>query len=110
MTPAQRRSASLQRISEVNHPFVGIDATLAEACHCDPVASVDKPEPPPPPIPELSPMGMLNLIELILKGRDRLERLIRESSLQPILLPKFLAIAVVGFVLFGLALALVFTS
>jgi hypothetical protein len=54
--------------------------------------------------------GIADLVELILKRRDRLERLIREPSLQSLLLPKFLAIALIGFVFFGVALALVFTS
>jgi len=54
--------------------------------------------------------GIADLVELILKRRDRLEQLIREPSLQSLLLPKFLAIALIGFVFFGVALSLVFTS
>src|SRR5204863_9484939 len=54
--------------------------------------------------------GVADLVELILKRRDRLERLIREPSLQSVLLPKFLAIALIGFVFFGVAMSLVFTS
>jgi hypothetical protein len=58
----------------------------------------------------VSKTGMFHLIELILKRRDQLDVLIRESSLQPQLMPRFLAIALLGFVFFGLALSLVFTT
>jgi hypothetical protein len=54
--------------------------------------------------------NLLGLMELILKRPDRLERLIREPSRQADLLPRFLAIALVGFVFFGVALSLVFTA
>jgi hypothetical protein len=59
---------------------------------------------------EADKTAIADILELILKRRARLERLIREPSLQSQLLPKFLAIAVIGFVLFGVALALVFTA
>ncbi len=55
-------------------------------------------------------LGVLGLVELILKRRDTLDRLIRDPSLQPILLPKFLAISLIGFVFFGVAMSLVLTS
>lgn len=54
--------------------------------------------------------SLLGIVELILKRRDRLEWLIRQGSLQSQLVPKFLAIALTGFVFFGVALSLVFTS
>jgi hypothetical protein len=54
--------------------------------------------------------NMLGLVELILKRPDRLERLIREPARQADLLPRFLAIALVGFIFFGVALSLIFTS
>ena len=54
--------------------------------------------------------NMLGLVELILKRPDRLERLIREPARQADLLPRFLAIALIGFIFFGVALSLVFTS
>jgi hypothetical protein len=60
--------------------------------------------------PEPAKTGIADLVELILKRRDRLEQLIREPALQSVLLPKFLAIALIGFVFFGVALSLVFTS
>jgi hypothetical protein len=53
---------------------------------------------------------LLGLIELILKRPDRLEKLIRDPAQQASLLPKFLAIAIVGFIFFGVALSLVFTA
>ena len=55
-------------------------------------------------------LGILGLIELILKRRNTLDRLVRDPSLQPVLLPRFLAISLIGFVFFGVALSLVFTS
>ena len=57
--------------------------------------------------PNLSTLG---LIELILKRPDTLNRLIRDSQLQPVLLPRFLAISLTGFVFFGVAMSLVLTS
>jgi hypothetical protein len=54
--------------------------------------------------------NVLGLIELILKHPHRLESLIRQPAQQAVLLPKFLAIALVGFVFFGVALSLVFTA
>jgi hypothetical protein len=57
-----------------------------------------------------TPTGILDLIELILKRRERLEQLIRESSLQSQLVPRFLAISLIGFVFFGVALSVVLTS
>jgi hypothetical protein len=54
--------------------------------------------------------GLLDLVELILKRRDRLERLVRDRAVQAELLPRFLAISLVGFLFFGVAVSLVFTS
>jgi hypothetical protein len=67
-------------------------------------------QPSMPGIEAPAKTGVTDLVELILKRRDRLEQLIREPSLQSVLLPKFLAIALIGFVFFGVALSLVFTS
>lgn len=46
------------------------------------------------------------LIELILKDRPRLDRVIRDPSLAAELLPRLLAVALGGFTLFGVALAI----
>jgi len=54
--------------------------------------------------------GLLDLVELILKDRPRLEKVIRDPSLAAELLPRFLAIALICFTLFGVALALVFQA
>lgn len=54
--------------------------------------------------------SVTGLIELILKRRDRLESLIRDPAQQASLVPRFLAIALVGFIFYGAALSLVFTS
>lgn len=57
--------------------------------------------------PNLSALG---LVELILKRRDMLDNLIRDPQRQAELLPRFLAISLVSFVFFGIALSLVFAS
>jgi hypothetical protein len=53
---------------------------------------------------------VLDLVEMILKDRPRLERVIRDPSLAGELVPRFLAISLLGFTLFGVALALVMHS
>lgn len=55
-------------------------------------------------------LSLLGLVELILKRRDALDRVIRDPNLQPVLLPRFLAISLIGFVFFGIAMSLVLTS
>lgn len=55
-------------------------------------------------------LSVLGLFELILKRRDTLDRVIRDPKLQPVLLPRFLAISLIGFVFFGIAMSLVLTS
>lgn len=52
-------------------------------------------------------LGMLGLIELILKRGRLLDRLIRDPRLQPTLLPRLLAISLISFVFFGVAMSLV---
>src|SRR5262245_57115844 len=54
--------------------------------------------------------GALGLVELILKQPDRLDRLIREPAVEPHLVPRLLAIALVSFALYGLAMAMVFSA
>ncbi|WP_254508728.1 hypothetical protein [Anatilimnocola floriformis] len=63
-------------------------------------------------VPDTMPINtnLLGLVELILKRPDRLERVIREPARKADLLPRFLAIALTGFVFFGVALSLIFTS
>jgi len=48
---------------------------------------------------------LFDLVELILKDRPQLERIIRDSSLAGELIPRFLAISLVGFTFFGISLA-----
>ena len=55
-------------------------------------------------------LSVLGLFELILKRPDTLNRVIRDPRCQPILLPRFLAISLAGFVFFGVALALIFSA
>jgi hypothetical protein len=48
-----------------------------------------------------------DLIELMLKDRRRLDALIRDESLAPELIPKLLAVALLGFSIFGIASTLI---
>ena len=54
--------------------------------------------------------GPLGLLELILKDPMRLDRLIRQPDRQRELLPWFVAISLIGFVLFGVAMSLVLSA
>ena len=58
----------------------------------------------------IGPWRLLDLVELILKDRPRLERIIRDPSLSAELIPRFLAISLIGFTLFGVALAIIVDS
>jgi hypothetical protein len=53
---------------------------------------------------------ILDLIELILKDRPRLERVIRDPSLAGETIPRLLAISLAGFTFFGVALALTISA
>ena len=69
-------------------------------------------EPPARFVPVAEPMdpagpGILGLMELILKNRPRLHELIRDPERQAELLPRFLAISLVGFIFYGVAMSLV---
>jgi hypothetical protein len=54
--------------------------------------------------------GLSDVIELILKDRPALERIIRDPLLAAELIPRFLASALIGFTLFGVVMALVVHS
>lgn len=54
--------------------------------------------------------GPLGLLELILKGPRQLDQLIRDPGRQAELLPRFLAIALIGFTFFGVAMSLVLST
>jgi hypothetical protein len=88
----------------------GDDRNTIQASAGNVEATPGGPLPSTPSTEELSKTGIAELVELILKRREQLERLVREPSLQSLLLPKFLAIALIGFAFFGVALSLVFTS
>jgi hypothetical protein len=49
----------------------------------------------------------MDLVELMLKDRKRLDALIRDESAAPELIPKLLAIALVGFTVYGIAATLI---
>ena len=66
----------------------------------------------PPPVAAagiLEPVDapkLIDLVEMILKDRPRLERIIRDPALAAELVPRFLAVSLLGFTLFGVVLAL----
>jgi hypothetical protein len=59
---------------------------------------------------EVSAPGLLQLVEMLLKDRPRLEHIIHDPSLSAELIPRFLAVALVAFTLFGTALAIVIAA
>ena len=54
-------------------------------------------------------LNTLGLVELLLKNRRGLHRVLRDETTHAVLLPRLLAIALVGFVLFGVTMSLVLT-
>lgn len=56
--------------------------------------------------PEHAPLSTTGVVELLLKDREQLDRLLRDEAGQRDLLPKLLAIAMCGFVLYGLVATL----
>lgn len=64
---------------------------------------------PPTPI-DPGRLTTLTLIELVLKDRPQLYRALRVPAATPVLLPRMLAISLTGFVLYGVAMSLVFTA
>ncbi len=57
--------------------------------------------------PEPSDIRVLGLIELVLKKRQELHRVLRDRTKHAELLPRLLAISLTGFVLFGITMSLV---
>lgn len=58
---------------------------------------------------DLKQLNTLGLVELLLKNRRGLHRVLRDETTHAGLLPRLLAIALVGFVLFGVTMSLVLT-
>ena len=52
---------------------------------------------------------IFDLVELILKDLDRLDRLTRSTRAQRELSPRLMGVGIVGYVIFGLTLAMIFT-
>jgi hypothetical protein len=71
-----------------------IGGPVADDCASDTTAGTEAPK-------------TMDLVELMLKDRKRLDALIRDESLAPELIPKLLAIAILGFVIFGIAVTLI---
>lgn len=77
----------------------------------DEFCAVEVVEPPAPPRPiDPRELTMLTLLELVLKDRPRLYQALRLPAATPRLLPRLLAISLTGFVLYGVAMSLVFTA
>ena len=64
----------------------------------------------PGPLGGAAAPSAMGLVELMLKDPARLDELAREDSLQPVLVPRFLAIALVGFTIFGVAATVVLNA
>lgn len=60
-------------------------------------------------LPTAGESSQFGLIELLLKDQRRLDRLARSPQLQREFIPLLLAIGLIGYAIFGLALAIVFT-
>jgi hypothetical protein len=58
------------------------------------------------PIMEVDDPSALGLAELLLKNRSQVDDMVRDESLQAVLIPRFLGIAVTSFTVFSLALAM----
>ncbi|MDA1017352.1 MAG: hypothetical protein O3A00_23210 [Planctomycetota bacterium] len=58
----------------------------------------------------LDNIDTLGVIELILKDRDRLHRMLRDHQLQPQLFNRFMAISLIGFLFFGVAMTVVLAA
>ena len=63
-----------------------------------------------PEFVETTVPSAMQLIEMILKDRSRLERIIHSSSMAAELVPRLLTVALAAFTLFGVALAIVFAA
>lgn len=63
-----------------------------------------------PDVGDIRLAGVMSLVEFILKAPRRLDRHIRDSALQPSFIPRFLAISLISFATFGVALALVLAA
>ena len=79
----------------------------AVAAGCDVVAPSETTEPQLPTTP--GEITILSLVETILKNRRGLHRLLRNPAVHAVLLPRLLAIALTGFLLFGVIMSLVLT-
>jgi hypothetical protein len=95
-------AATIQR----NHQPIGVEVPIDEI----EVVSAPAPAESEPELRDVERAGLLALVEMILKSPRRLDRLIRRADLQPALIPRFLAISLLSFALFGVALAIVFDA
>jgi hypothetical protein len=96
--------------TEIQEPPEAFEAeAFEEGCLDEPVFLGESPEPVPDPLaPE--DVTTLGLVELILKDRSRLDQAIRDPKLQRLLVQKFLTIALLSFLLFGICLAIMLNS
>jgi hypothetical protein len=96
--------------------FIAADETFALEPELSPppkTACVRPVEPTCPPEkirpPDPTELHTLALVELILKNPRRLHQALRSRTAQAVMLPRLLAIALTGFVLFGITLSLLLT-
>ena len=94
--------------------------TVYEALHADTNGEVASSPPEEPltvvaadlpaevPTVAVNENSVLGLVELLLKHPDRVERLNREQARLPLLVPRFLLIALASYTLFAIAMILIF--
>lgn len=100
-----------ERLTSLRAAHAAAEASLCgAAAPCETNAKQPPGESGENPIEAVGPPRFLEIVELILKNRPRLERIIGDPSLSAEMIPRFLAVALVGFTLFGIALAIIVES
>jgi hypothetical protein len=93
-----------RRTIEFETESVAGDAVAADLEAVAPLETTDKQLPI-----TVGEISILGLVEIVLKNRRGLHRLLRNPAVHAVLLPRLLAIALSGFVLFGVIMSLVLT-
>jgi hypothetical protein len=85
---------------------IGVGAANDEEIYLEPV---DEPVDEPAAVAAVADISTLGLVELLLKNRFGLHQVLRQRTAHAVLLPRLLAIALTGFILFGVTMSLVLT-
>lgn len=82
----------------------------AAAQHCGDASRPDLGGPPEPSPTDARDVSMLDLIELLLKDQQQLDRLSQSQHAQRRLVPRLLAIGLIGYTVFGVTLSVFFAA